>query len=138
METKADAPLILVVDDEAHIRHVVELKLAGAGYRVLTAEDGELGLSLALEHRPDLVITDYQMPFMSGLDLCARLKSHDATAATPALMLTARGFTLPAEQVARANIVTVMAKPFSPRELLNKVRALVGEPASRSEVTGSP
>jgi CheY-like chemotaxis protein len=118
-------PLILVVDDETHIVHVMSLKLAKAGYRVVTAEDGEEGLEIALERRPDLVITDFQMPYKTGLDLCIELKRHPATAATPALMLTARGFNLSPEQLEQTNIVGVLSKPFSPREILARVQELV-------------
>jgi DNA-binding response OmpR family regulator len=120
-----DSPLILVVDDETHILHVVTLKLQNAGYEIITAEDGEEGLVMALKHAPDLIITDYQMPFMTGLELCIKLKEHERTQDTPALMLTARGFTLDSAHTERTNIVSVLAKPFSPREILAKVKDLV-------------
>lgn len=119
-------PMILVVDDEAHILHVVSLKLRNAGYEVITAEDGEEGLDAALEHLPDLVITDYQMPFLTGLELCMRLKENPLTRATPALMLTARGFGLAEEHLNQTNIAGVISKPFSPREILSKVQELIG------------
>lgn len=122
-----DKPLILVVDDEAHILHVVTLKLTKAGYDVVTAEDGEEALELALERRPDLVITDFQMPYMSGLELCIALKAHEATRTTRALMLTARGFSLAHEYLDQTNILGVLSKPFSPREILARVHELVGD-----------
>ncbi len=118
-------PLILVVDDETHIVHVVSLKLKNAGYDILTASDGEEALALVLEHQPDLVITDYQMPYMTGLELCMELKSRDKTSGIPALMLTARGFSLPPESLQQTNIVGVLSKPFSPREVLTKVQSLI-------------
>jgi CheY-like chemotaxis protein len=121
-----DKPLILVVDDETHILHVVSLKLANAGYDVITAEDGEEGLEVALERQPDLVITDYQMPFMTGLELCVKLKQDSRTAQTPALMLTARGFSLSGDALGQTNIAAVLSKPFSPREILSKVQELLG------------
>ncbi|MCX5661751.1 MAG: response regulator [Planctomycetota bacterium] len=119
-------PLILVVDDEAHILHVVSLKLRNAGYEVITAEDGEEGLDSALENLPDLVITDFQMPFLTGLELCMKLKENPLTRATPALMLTARGFGLADEHLDKTNITGVISKPFSPREILAKVQELIG------------
>ena len=128
-----EKPLILVVDDETHILHVVSLKLQKSGYEIITAEDGEEGLEVALENEPDLVITDYQMPFMSGLELCIALKQHDSTCSTPALMLTARGFSLSAEQLDQTNIANVLSKPFSPREVLAQVQELIGS-ADTSEV----
>lgn len=119
--------LILVVDDESHILHVVSLKLRNAGYQVVTAQDGEEGFELALQCRPALVLTDFQMPFMTGLELCEKLKEHPATAETPAIMLTARGFSLNADDVQRTNIQGVLSKPFSPREVLAHVQELLGE-----------
>ena len=121
----SESETILVVDDETHILHVLSLKLRNAGFNVITAEDGEEGLSKALECHPDLVITDYQMPFMSGLDLCIKLKEQDETKNIPALMLTARGFSLPEQYLEQTNIAGVLTKPFSPREVLGKVEALL-------------
>jgi two-component system, OmpR family, alkaline phosphatase synthesis response regulator PhoP len=122
-------PLILVADDETHILHVVTHKLRHAGYDVITAEDGQEALELALARQPDLVITDYQMPFLSGLELCRRLKDHAPTSATPALMLTAHGFGMATEELERTNIAAVLSKPFSPREVLARVQDLIGEKA---------
>ncbi len=125
MDEHSEKPVILAVDDEAHILHVVSLKLKNAGYEVLTAQDGEEGLAMAIERRPNLVITDYQMPFMTGLELCLKLKEHEATADVPALMLTARGFSLSQEDLERTNIGGVLSKPFSPREVLARVGELL-------------
>jgi two-component system, OmpR family, alkaline phosphatase synthesis response regulator PhoP len=119
-------PLILIADDESHILHVVHLKLTNAGYDVVTAGDGEEALELALDRLPDLVITDYQMPHLNGLDLCRRLKSEAKTALVPALMLTARGASLSDDEVRGTNIAGVLSKPFSPREILVRVRELLG------------
>jgi len=118
-------PIILVVDDETHIVHVVSLKLTRAGYQVIPAEDGEEALELALEHCPDVVITDFQMPIMNGLELCIEMRQHELTANTPVLMLTARGFGLDDDQLSQTNIVEVLSKPFSPREILSRVEKLL-------------
>ena len=128
---KDHKPLILVVDDETHILHVVSLKLSNAGYEVVTAEDGEEGLEVALARKPDVVITDYQMPFMTGLELCVALKKHEATRSTPALMLTARGFSLASDAIGKTNIVGVLSKPFSPREVLTRVQEMLGRPVTQ-------
>jgi CheY-like chemotaxis protein len=118
--------VILVVDDETHILHVVSLKLRNAGYEVVTAENGEEGFDHAVAHHPNLIITDFQMPFMTGLEMCRRLKDDSRTSDVRALMLTARGFSLPAEALEKTNIVTVLSKPFSPKEILAKVQELLG------------
>jgi len=117
------APLILVVDDETHILYVMSVKLRDAGYRVITANDGKEGLALAMERMPDLVITDYQMPYMTGVELCRKLKEHAPTSTIPALMLTARGFSIPKNDI-QTNIAAVIAKPFSPRDVLTWVQKL--------------
>src|SRR5438874_7860892 len=85
---------ILVADDETHILHVVSLKLRNAGYRVLTARDGQEAFEIASAEKPDLLITDYHMPQLSGLELCQKLKQDPATRLIPAIMLTARGYHL--------------------------------------------
>lgn len=113
---------ILVADDEPHIRHVVSAKLKNAGYDVLVAEDGREAYELAKANHPSLIVTDCQMPEMSGLELCGRLRSEADTADIPALILTARGFSLDAKDLEGTNIREVLAKPFSPRELLSKVQ----------------
>jgi len=111
-------PLILVVDDEAPIRRVMELKLRSGGYDVLVASDGEEGLELAVQHRPALVFTDYEMPVMTGLEMSQQLKSISATCHTPIIMLTARGFLIDPDALAATNIKELLSKPFSPRQIL--------------------
>ena len=122
-------PTILVVDDESHILHVVSMKLLQAGFRVLTAEDGEEGLEAAREHTPALIITDYQMPFMNGIEMCEMLRKSPKMLKTPILMVTARGSSLSQALLDRLGIVGVLSKPFSPREILARVTALIGQPA---------
>jgi CheY-like chemotaxis protein len=111
----------LVVDDEVHILHVVSLKLCNAGYEVITAQDGREALELAQTERPDVIITDFQMPFLSGLELCQRLKQIPSTREIPAVMLTARGFTLDESAMQATGIRVCLNKPFSPREVLRVV-----------------
>lgn len=118
---------ILVADDESHIRHVVSMKLANAGYEVITAMDGEEALELCNTERPDLLITDYQMPFLTGLEVAKRLRAIEHLKAMPVLMLTARGFDIEASEMAAAGIADVLSKPFSPREVLGKVQQLLAQ-----------
>ena len=125
---------ILVVDDEAHILHIVSLKLRNAGYEVITAMDGEEALELCLAESPDLVITDNQMPYLSGLELCRRLRQNDQTRSIPAMMLTARGFDIDPNEMTAVGLSAVLAKPFSPRELLDRVNELLEPKAVQSEM----
>ena len=128
---------ILVADDEHHIRTVVAAKLREAGLTVIEARDGEEALRAAQEERPDLVVTDLQMPCMSGLELCLSLKADPRTSAVPALLLTARGYILDPEQMARTNIRRVVGKPFSARSLLATVRELLADPSGAAGTPGA-
>ena len=119
------AARVLVVDDEAHILQVLSFKLRKAGLDVITAVDGEEGLEAALQERPDLIITDFQMPYMTGLELCRALAEQESTRAIPVLMLTARGYVLDDEALAVGNIKDVLSKPFSPRAILQQVNELL-------------
>jgi len=116
---------ILVADDESHILHVVSLKLRNAGFKVLTARDGQEALEVAQQQHPDLLITDYHMPELSGLELCQRLKQDAATADIPAIMLTARGYHLEPQDTQQSGILRMLSKPFSPRHLLSTVNEVL-------------
>lgn len=116
---------ILVADDESHILNVVSLKLRNAGYNVITARDGQEAYELAVQERPDLLITDYHMPQLSGLELCQRMKQDPATANVPAIMLTARGYHLEPHDTEESGILRMLSKPFSPRHLLTTVNEVL-------------
>lgn len=116
---------ILVADDEAPIANVVAMKLRNAGLEVIVAMDGLEAYELAIAERPDFMITDLQMPGMSGLELCARLVAEQ-DGGIPTILLTAKGFELSAESVRELPVRRIMTKPFSPRELLAQVQELLG------------
>lgn len=119
------APIILIADDEPHIRHIVSDKLRASGYTVIEARDGEEALELAIAEPPDLLITDLQMPVLSGLELCQLLKSRPKTAMIPALMLTARGHVLSPADLVNTNIKELVSKPFGARQLIETVRTIL-------------
>ncbi|HOW72251.1 MAG TPA: response regulator [Phycisphaerae bacterium] len=121
-----NAKTILIADDETHILNVLSLKLQNAGYTVITAQDGAEAFELACTHHPDLVITDYQMPMLSGLELCTRLRCEPGTRDVPTILLTARGFSMSQREVLKDNIKEVITKPFSPREILARVQQIIG------------
>ena len=124
---------VLVVDDEIHIVHVVAIKLRNNGYEVVSADNGAEALELALKEKPDIIVTDYQMPIMTGLELVENLRRHDETKDIPVIMLTARSFAIEQEQQDALQISGCLSKPFSPRELLGNIedvlyqRELVGD-----------
>ncbi len=123
---------ILVCDDEPHILHVVATKLRNGGFEVLSAADGEEAFQIAIKEKPDLLITDYQMPFLSGLELCAKLRVDPNTTAIPVIMLTARGFSIEEEDLSKTNIRKVLPKPFSPREVHRSVMEILDTTLAQS------
>ena len=120
---------ILVADDESHILHVVSLKLRNAGFNVVTARDGQEAFELAHQQHPDLLITDYHMPQLSGIELCQKLKQDPATSSIPAIMLTARGYQLEPNDTEKSGILRMLSKPFSPRQLLATVNEVLDKAA---------
>ena len=118
---------ILVADDEPHIVRVVSFKLKLAGFEVISATNGQEAWEILCENRVDLLLTDHQMPFMTGLELAKRMGADPRTASIPVLMLTARGFRLTPIELQGAGIVEVLDKPFSPRMLLDAVLRAIGD-----------
>jgi two-component system alkaline phosphatase synthesis response regulator PhoP len=118
---------ILIADDEAFLLHILAEKLGRAGHVVLTASDGRQAFDLATQQHPDLIITDFQMPVMTGLEMSIALREQESTATIPILLVTARGHRAPEEDLNRTNITTVIAKPFSAKDLLAKVDQIAAE-----------
>lgn len=117
---------ILICDDEAHIRRMVAARLRDEGYTVNEARDGEQAFQLASQLPPDMVVSDLQMPYMSGLELATALRAQESTTHVPVVMLTARGHVLSDDDLSKTNIVRLLAKPFSARELATHVREILG------------
>jgi two-component system, OmpR family, alkaline phosphatase synthesis response regulator PhoP len=120
------AHTVLVVDDEAHILQVLKLKLRNSGYSVITAVDGEEGFEVATRELPDLIIADFHMPYMTGLEMCHALAKQSMTSRIPVVLLTARGYALDDGDVAVGNIRDILSKPFSPRAIVQYVDRLLG------------
>jgi two-component system alkaline phosphatase synthesis response regulator PhoP len=118
---------ILVADDEIHIVQVVSIKLRNNGFEVINAENGRQAYELACSEKPDLIITDYQMPEMSGLELIESLRDTPDLAEIPVVMLTARGFAIEDDLKERLKISECLSKPFSPRELLQSVTDILSQ-----------
>jgi CheY-like chemotaxis protein len=117
---------ILVADDEVHIVQVVAMKFRNNGFEVITAENGTEAYELCCEENPDLVVTDYQMPGMTGIELVEKLRRKPEFADIPVIILTARGFAIDDEQKAKLHIAECLSKPFSPKELLANVESVLG------------
>ena len=124
-ETAMPPASVLVVDDEPDVVDLIRYGLSRAGHEVFSAADGQSALRLARERRPDLIVLDLMLPQMSGQEVCRELKADASTADISVLMLTARG--LPAERVAGLELGAddYVTKPFSPRELVLRVGAIL-------------
>ena len=123
---------VLICDDETHILYAVSFKLSAAGIEVLQASGGMEAMSLLELHTPDLVITDLQMPQVSGFELCRFLRGRPETAQVPIILLTAKALELSKEQVkADYGVETVFMKPFSPRNLLATVQQILEQQEQR-------
>ena len=124
--------IVLVVDDDTDIRELITWKLTQAGYGTMAEADGAAGLAAASGAsdtawgvRPDLVILDWAMPKMSGLDVCLALRADPATAGIPVILLTAKAQESQVERGFAAGADDYIVKPFSPREMLRRVDALL-------------
>jgi two-component system, OmpR family, alkaline phosphatase synthesis response regulator PhoP len=117
---------ILLCDDEMHILRAAEFKFKRAGYDVICACDGQEGWEQVLKQRPDILVTDCQMPRLNGLQLAERIMNTPETRDLPVMMLSAKGFELSQRELReRFGIRYLMTKPFSPRELFTRVEAVL-------------
>lgn len=119
------AQTILVVEDEAPIREMLVFALSQAGFRVNEAGDIASAVRVAADIRPDLVLLDWMLPDGSGIELARRWKREETTSDIPLIMLTARGAEDEKIRGLEAGADDYMTKPFSPRELLARIRAVL-------------
>ncbi|WP_029013960.1 phosphate regulon transcriptional regulator PhoB [Niveispirillum irakense] len=118
-------PLILVVEDEVDLVTLLSYNLEREGFRVITANDGEEALLLADERTPHLVLLDWMLPLMSGLEVCRQLRRNAKTRDIPVIMLTARGEEADKVRGLNSGADDYLAKPFSPTELVARIRAVL-------------
>jgi two-component system phosphate regulon response regulator PhoB len=118
-------PRVLVVEDEADLRDLLAYNLQGGGYEVLVAETAAAGLALAREQRPDLVLLDVMLPDASGLDVCRSLKGSPLTRDIQVVMVTAKGEEIDRVVGFELGADDYVVKPFSTRELLLRVQAVL-------------
>jgi len=120
-------PLILLADDEPHITHIISHKLKRAGMEVIVVEDGEMALKAAIEHKPDAIVTDLQMPYLSGIEFAQQLSKIPECANIPIILLTARGYAIESEIEKLPSIRKLLSKPFSAKDLLVYINELLEE-----------
>jgi two-component system phosphate regulon response regulator PhoB len=129
-------PQILIVEDETALVELVRYNLEAADYAVAVAADGEEALRAIAEDKPDLVILDWMLPLVSGLEVCRQLRRKPETRSLPVIMLTARGEETDRIRGLETGADDYITKPFSPNELVARVRALLrrSRPETVSEV----
>ena len=117
--------VVLVADDDADIRDLVAFKLEQAGFEVIAVEDGQTALDQARSRQPTLAVLDVSMPGISGIEVCRTLRADPATAGMLIIMLTARVQEQDVEGGFSAGADDYVTKPFSPRELVSRIQALL-------------
>ena len=121
---------VLIVDDEAAIREMIAVALQMAGYRCLEAENAQSAHAIVVDHQPDIILLDWMMPEVSGIELARRLKRETAYADIPIIMLTARSEEDNKIQGLEAGADDYITKPFSPRELIARLKAVLRRTAT--------
>jgi len=116
------APTVLIIEDSALNRKLVETVLKPYGYRILTAENGQAGVETALRERPDLILMDVMMPVMNGYDATRRIKDHRETASIPVVALTASAMPHERDQALAAGCDGYITKPIDTRAFPNQIK----------------
>jgi CheY-like chemotaxis protein len=121
---------ILIADDEAHLRLLVRKTLLEDDYRMVEAADGRAALEKALKERPDLLILDWMMPGLSGIEVLEQLRKDPLAAKTPVVMLTARSQQVDKDRAVELGVSAYLLKPFSPLELIQLVERVLEDGAA--------
>ena len=124
---------VLVIDDEKDLIELVRYNLEKEGFDVIAATDGQSGVEVVRKHRPDLVVLDLMMPGLDGLQVCQRLRSDPRTARVPIIMLTAKATEADRVVGLEFGADDYVTKPFSPREVVARVKAVLRRSAAQAE-----
>ncbi|SDE23892.1 response regulator [Sporomusa acidovorans] len=127
---------ILIVDDEANIRELLKFNLEKSGYKVIEADEGQTAISKVKTEKPELIVLDLMLPGIDGLEVCRLVKNSRETAAIPIIMLTAKSEEIDKVIGLELGADDYMTKPFSPRELLARIKAVLRRSQKESAVGG--
>ena len=119
------APVVLVVEDDPTVLQLLEVNFEMEGFTVLRAVDGADGLEQARQGAPDIIVSDVMMPNMSGVEMVSALKADEATASIPIILLSAKAQSADIRQGLEAGADEYVTKPFEPRDLIDRVSALL-------------
>jgi len=119
---------ILIVDDEPHMRRIIEMSLRKGGFTIITGQNGQDAVELATREKPSVIVMDLQMPVVDGLTALKQLKAAEPTASIPVIMLTVGSQALPRKQAESFGAALYLTKPFSPSQLLAQVQSLLALP----------
>jgi two-component system alkaline phosphatase synthesis response regulator PhoP len=125
---------IVVIEDEIDILEVIEYNLSREGFKVITATDGKAGLRKIIDEAPDLVLLDLMLPGVDGIDLCRRIKADPVTNSIPVIMVTAKGEESDVVLGLGVGADDYIPKPFSPKELIARVKAVLRRGPLREEL----
>ncbi|HEY8745581.1 MAG TPA: response regulator [Chloroflexota bacterium] len=128
---------ILVIDDEPYILRSLSYLLTREGYQIATASNGEQGLACVRELRPPIVFLDIMMPLMDGYAVCEQIRQDPSIVETHVIMLSAKGQQIDRERALLVGADEYMTKPFSPREVAQRVRALLADREDRGRAGAS-
>lgn len=126
---------ILLIEDDSDISELVQYNLEREGYKVFVCANGEAGFSQATQLKPDMIVLDLMLPGLDGLSVCRKLRAHPTTAEVPIVMLSAKGEESDVVVGLEMGADDYVTKPFSPKELLARIRAVLRRPRLASPVT---
>jgi len=127
---------ILIIEDEADIREMLRLRLKKEGHDVLVADSGEIGLAVARERRPDLILLDLMLPIMSGFEVLRKIKAERTIARTPIIIVSARGEESDIVVGLELGADDYVTKPFNMTILMARINALLRPSLSTEEADG--
>jgi two-component system, OmpR family, phosphate regulon response regulator PhoB len=118
-------PSILIIEDEESVSGIIRYNLKKEGYQVLSTDDGAEGLELAKQHKPDLILLDWMLPSLSGIEVCKSIRSTEGVENIPIIMISARNEEMDKVMGLERGADDYISKPFSPAELIARIRAIL-------------